>query len=182
MRRRTNTTATHNTRISSAYFLQRPVTFCPLILFTVEGLMSPYPDMVCKLMCSPGLLLSLCDVTPESEPRPELAPPTPGWCSLRPGPGGQGPALRGQWYDGITRLNNVRIIGLKPRLSMGSLGITQTVKLLEDFCIFKCSLQRSAPPSLCQRFAGFLLHDKIEIGVDTPSSWNATNASPWISN
>lgn len=62
------------------------------------------------------------------------------------GSGGQGPAWRGQWYDGITRLNNVRIMGLKPRLSMGSLGITQTVKLLGFLHFQMLALHRYAPP------------------------------------
>ena len=34
---------THSTQISLAYFLHRPVTFCPLILFTVEGDVSCCP-------------------------------------------------------------------------------------------------------------------------------------------
>lgn len=58
-----------------AYFLHWPVTFCPLILFTVEGRCLP----VCpwhRMLCSPGLLLSLCDVTPE--PRPGARPAKPG--------------------------------------------------------------------------------------------------------
>ena len=63
---------------------------------------------------STGLLLSLCDVTPEPEPGAEL--PTPAWSET--GAGGRGP----REDNGITRLNNVRIMVLKPRLSMGSLG------------------------------------------------------------
>ena len=105
-------------------------------------------------------------------PRPDLT---------QTGAGGQGPA-RGQWCDGdgITRLNNVRIMGLKPRLSMGSLGSHNCQTTGISAFSNPRSLAGPRPPS--RWHLGILLHDKIEIGVDTPSSWNATNASPWISN
>ena len=156
-----------------AYFLHSSL-FAPCILFTVDLTWGRVP------VCSPGLLLSLCDVTPEPEPRPELAPhPRPDLTQT--GAGGQGPA-RGQWCDGdgITRLNNVRIMGLKPRLSMGSLGSHNCQTTGISAFSNPRSLARPRPPS--RWHLGILLHDKIEIGVDTPSSWNATNASPWISN
>ena len=80
-----------------AYFLHSSL-FAPCILFTVDLTWGRVP------VCSPGLLLSLCDVTPEPEPRPELAPPPPAWShsdrSRRPGSGAR-TMVRWWWYHKI---------------------------------------------------------------------------------
>ena len=103
------------------------------------------------------------------QPRPEITQT-----------GGRGPAPRGQWWDGITRLNNAlcRIMGPETETLNGITANHTTVKLLGflHFQILAVHPLRSA------LLLGILLHSKIQIGVDTPSSWNATNASPWISN
>ena len=161
----------HNTRFFLHPF-NAVVTFCSVLSGTDEG------GAPLTSVCSPGLLLSLCEGHRSQgrsrswlrQARPDL-PQT--------GAGGQGPA-RGQWWDGITRLNNVRIMGLKPRLSMGSLGSHNCQTTGISAFSNPRSLAGPRPPS--RWHLGILLHDKIEIGVDTPSSWNATNASPWISN
>ena len=171
--RRAHNRAVHNTRIVLHIFSIDPSLFAPVIF---NSHLTWHESV-----CSPGLLLSLCVVTPEPEPRRELAPPPPAWYNTDRSSGGQGPA-RGQWCDGdgITRLNNVRIMGLKPRLSMGSVGSHNCQTTGISAFSNPRSLAGPRPPS--RWHLGILLHDKIEIGVDTPSSWNATNASPWISN
>ena len=91
-------------------------------------------------------------------------PATPGLISLRPEP----EARVRREDNGITRLNNVRIMGLKPRLSMGSLGSHNCQTTGISAFSNPRSLARPRPPS--RWHLGILLDDKIEIGVDTPSS------------
>ena len=137
-----------NTQYTNIISIFSPLTrhFLPLDIIHSWAVMSSLP-LTSYAWCAPSDCCCHYAMWHRSRGR-ELAPPTPAW-SLDRGPGGQGLATRGQWYDGITRLNNVRIMGLKPRLSMGSLGITQTVKLLGflHFQMLAPSL-RPAPPSL----------------------------------